>query len=282
MNYQELTHSLTPRYDLSEARAVVRLVLEQRFQMTFADVLCGKVNELSRDNRNALAKIMKRLETGEPVQYVLGECEFYGRMFCVRPGVLIPRPETEELVEWVISEQKQCRILDIGTGSGCISVSLAAELKADVTAWDISPDALSVASDNAKRHGVNLTLRQIDVLSDSPDGGVKPEDRRKTYDVIVSNPPYICDKERKDMEANVLDHEPHIALFVPDNDPLLFYRRIALLAKDMLLPGGALYFEGNREYAEDVAAMMRSMGYDDVEVRSDQYGNPRMIRGRIS
>lgn len=282
MNYQELTHSLTPRYDLSEARAVVRLVLEQRFQMTFADVLCGKVNELSRDNRNALAKIMKRLETGEPVQYVLGECEFYGRMFCVRPGVLIPRPETEELVEWVISEQKQCRILDIGTGSGCISVSLAAELKADVTAWDISPDALSVASDNAKRHGVNLTLRQIDVLSDSPDGGVKPEDRSKTYDVIVSNPPYICDKERKDMEANVLDHEPHIALFVPDNDPLLFYRRIALLAKDMLLPGGALYFEGNREYAEDVAAMMRSMGYDDVEVRSDQYGNPRMIRGRIS
>lgn len=282
MNYQELTHSLTPRYDLSEARAVVRLVLEQRFQMTFADVLCGKVNELSRDNRNALAKIMKRLETGEPVQYVLGECEFYGRMFYVRPGVLIPRPETEELVEWVISEQKQCRILDIGTGSGCISVSLAAELKADVTAWDISPDALSVASDNAKRLGVNLTLRQIDVLSDSPDGGVKPEDRRKTYDVIVSNPPYICDKERKDMEANVLDHEPHIALFVPDNDPLLFYRRIALLAKDMLLPGGALYFEGNREYAEDVAAMMRSMGYDDVEVRSDQYGNPRMTRGRIS
>lgn len=299
MTYNQLWKRLTAIYNEREAQAIVRTVLDALFGMSLTDICLGKVTQLSADDTTRLEKIMQRLEKSEPVQYVLGAEWFAGRLFDVAPGVLIPRPETEELVKWTCDEAKEKEkednskeergkeekevskkgeevphpsILDIGTGSGCIAITVALALpQARVTAWDISTDALTIAAGNAHRLGASVRFEHQDALS-------APDDEA-CWDVIVSNPPYICDKERADMSDNVLSYEPELALFVPDNDPLLFYRAIARYASKALKPGGRLLFETNTAYAHEVAQTMANEGFTAIEVRNDCFGKPRMVKG---
>lgn len=274
MTYRELWRTLEPLYGNGEARAVTDYVLDVCFGLSKADIMCGAVEEMTAEKTAELRKIFSRLTGGEPVQYVLGRAEFSGRWFNVRPGVLIPRPETEELCAWITADSKAAdcpKVLDIGTGSGCIAITLQLDMpESNVTAWDISADALDVARENAQRLGANINFVRQDALNAKPEG---------EWDVIVSNPPYICEKEKKDMAANVLEHEPHTALFVPDADPLLFYRAITHFAVQTLNKGGRLYFEINPIYAEDTCRMMRAEGMTAVELRSDMYGKQRMAKG---
>ena len=221
-----------------------------------------------------LEKILRRLENGEPVQYILGVADFAGRQFHVAPGVLIPRPETAELCGWVVSEAKRAsQLLDIGTGSGCIAVTLAAELPhAKVSAWDISDDALRIAQENATRQGVNVTFEKHDILDANPTFG------QTTYDIIVSNPPYIKPSERDGMAKNVLDYEPDIALFAPDENPVIFYQRIADFAWQNLTNGGKLFFELNPLTAETVGDYLHQLGFAKMEFRRDIYGKQRFLK----
>jgi release factor glutamine methyltransferase len=291
MEYKELWHRLTHIYDAGEAKAIVRWVLDVRFALSWTDILCGKVTELSAHDQTELEKIMQRLEKGEPVQYVIGVADFFGRQFHVEPGVLIPRPETEELCRWILASDKHgltrtvreiphqsdANILDIGTGSGCIAITLALELPdAQVTAWDISDDALRIASKNAKQLGADVVFDKQDVLNISLTSHLSP--LTSHYDLIVSNPPYICEKEKSAMECNVLEHEPHLALFVPNDDPLLFYRAIAQYAVVALKPQGSLFFEINPLYADDLNQMLRMMSYHDIYIRQDQFGKSRFLK----
>lgn len=274
MTYRELWRTLEPLYGNGEARAITDYVLDVCFGLSKADILCGAVEEMTAEKTAELNKIFGRLTEGEPVQYVLGRAEFCGRWFSVRPSVLIPRPETEELCAWITADSKASaspKVLDIGTGSGCIAITLQLDMpESKVTAWDISADALDVARENAQRFGANVNFVKLDALNAKPEG---------EWDVIVSNPPYICEKEKKDMAVNVLEHEPHTALFVPDADPLLFYRAITRLAVQTLSKGGRLYFEINPIYADDTCRMMRAEGMTAVELRSDMYGKQRMAKG---
>ena len=214
------------------------------------------------------------------MQYVLGQAPFCGRIFKVHEGVLIPRPETEQLCQWIVAEYNRpycglqppepLRTLDIGTGSGCIAVTLALDLwNSSVSAWDISSDALLMARENAHRMGAKIDFRMQDALH--PEGTDK-------WDVIVSNPPYICEKEKGQMAKNVLDYEPQIALFVPDEDPLLFYRAIAIYAIDTLRPDGALFFEINPMYAVQMQQMLEGLGFRQTEIKEDQFGKQRFIK----
>ena len=223
---------------------------------------------------------MLRLEQGEPIQYVIGFANFCNRDFAVEPDVLIPRPETEELCYWIVQDAKNATptsqgktILDIGTGSGCIAITLALDIpKTKVTAWDISKEALAVACANADAlKATNVTFAQKDILKEEVGGGC-------LYDIIVSNPPYICKKEADEMEQNVLEYEPHTALFVPDNDPLLFYRHIAEYAAKTLKPHGKLYFEINPLYAGQIKKMLAEQGFIDIIVKEDQFNKQRMIK----
>lgn len=274
MTYRELWRTLEPLYGNGEARAVTDYVLDVCFGLSKADIMCGAVEKMTAEKAAELNKIFSRLMEGEPVQYVLGRAEFSGRWFNVRPGVLIPRPETEELCAWITADSKASgspKVLDIGTGSGCIAITLQLDMpESRVTAWDISADALDVARENAQQLGANVNFVKQDALSVKPEG---------EWDVIVSNPPYICEKEKKNMAANVLEHEPHTALFVPDADPLLFYRAVTRLAVQTLNKGGRLYFEINPIYADDTCRMMRAEGMEAVELRSDMYGKQRMAKG---
>lgn len=274
MTYRELWRTLEPLYGNGEARAITDYVLDVCFGLSKADIMCGAVEEMTAEKTAELNKIFGRLTEGEPVQYVLGRAEFSGRWFNVRPGVLIPRPETEDLCAWITSDSKASgspKVLDIGTGSGCIAITLQLDMpESKVTAWDISADALDVARENAQQLGANVNFVKQDALNAKPEG---------EWDVIVSNPPYICEKEKKDMAVNVLEHEPHTALFVPDAAPLLFYRAITRLAVQTLSKGGRLYFEINPIYADNTCRMMRAEGMTAVELRSDMYGKQRMAKG---
>ena len=282
MTYNEMWRKLAQVYDEGEAKAIARLAYEVRFGLTFTDLCLGKDTQLSADDQAQAAEICSRLLLQEPVQYVLGQAEFCGHTIMVNEHVLIPRPETEELCQWVVSEMSDERlevrdfsILDIGTGSGCIAVTLAAALpQAEVTAWDISAEALQVARENARRSGVPVTFQQVDMLN------THHVPLSTQWELIVSNPPYICYKERAMMESNVLDHEPHTALFVPDDDPLLFYHAIAEYGQKALKVGGWLYFEINPLYADELTDMFCAMSYHDIETKEDQYGKQRMIRAR--
>lgn len=373
MTYNQLWKRLTAIYNEREAQAIVRTVLDALFGMSLTDICLGKVTQLSADDTTRLEKIMQRLEKSEPVQYVLGAGWFAGRLFDVAPGVLIPRPETEDLVKWTCDEAKEKEkednskeergkeekevskkgeapqkeeqhlssllkeeeeglrkgkdasqkeeqplssplkeekeglrkgedasqkeeqplssllksnkevsekgeevphpsILDIGTGSGCIAITVALALpQARVTAWDISTDALAIAAGNAHRLGASVRFEHQDALN-------APDDEER-WDVIVSNPPYICDRERADMSDNVLSYEPELALFVHDNDPLLFYRAIARYASKALKPGGRLLFETNTAYVHEVSQTMADEGFTAIEVRNDCFGKPRMVKG---
>lgn len=275
VTYRELCSSLTSIYDDGEARAIVRLVLETRFGMSYADIVCDGLQTLDEMARKELDTIMRQLRQGKPVQYVLSEAEFCGRMFAVREGVLIPRPETAEMAMAVINElsgkPNGTKVLDVCTGSGCIAVTLAAELpQAEVEAWDISEVALSVARGNAEKFGVKVNVVCQDAL-------LPPEDTMK-WTAIVSNPPYILNSERATMECHVLDHEPSLALFVPDNDPLLFSTAISRYAAKALVKGGLLYFEINPLCATAIVKMLDEMGFVAIELIDDQYEKQRFVK----
>ena len=279
MEYEELWHRLLPFYEADEAKAIVRWVLDVRFGLSWADILCGKVTELSANDQTELEKIMLRLEKGEPVQYIIGVADFYGRQFHVEPGVLIPRPETAELCRLIVSSSHLTggEILDIGTGSGCIAITLALEMpETKVTAWDISNDALRIASENAERLGAQVTFEHCDALNISLTSHLSP--LTSHYDLIVSNPPYICTSEADGMAQNVLDYEPCEALFGPEEDPALFYKRIGDYAFTALKPGGQLWFELNPLTADEVSAYLESIGFIDIEILCDQYGKRRFLK----
>lgn len=278
--YQEFWQSLTPLYDAGEAQAIVRTVLDVEYGMTLTDIICGKVNELSSDEERNLEEIIARLQNGEPVQYVLGEADFAGRTFHVEPGVLIPRPETAELCQWIeedvssLEADERKQILDICTGSGCIAITLGLNIpNSEVTGWDISEDALRIAQGNMEMLKVrNVRIEYQDAL-------MLPK-TAETADIIVSNPPYICEKEKADMEKNVLEHEPSIALFVPDEEPLKFYRAIAEYASSALKSEGALYFEINPIYEKETREMLQSLGFKDIETKEDAFGKKRMMKAK--
>lgn len=276
--YKYIVESLKTCYAEREACAIAREVLEVRFGVTQLDLCMGKDKHFSLEERADLENIVNRLVQSEPVQYVLGQASFCGLTLEVGPGVLIPRPETEELVEWIRQDFKGygagLRILDAGTGSGCIAVALSDSFPdAEVTAWDISKDALAIARRNAEHTGAKVVFEEVDILH--------PFVSEETvWDVIVSNPPYVCMSEKQDMMSNVLDYEPHTALFVPDDDPLLFYRALAVLAQRHLSPDGAFYAEINRAYFEQLKEMYHHEGFSEVILRKDIYGNDRMVRCR--
>jgi release factor glutamine methyltransferase len=263
------------------------MLLEELAGLSLADLYAGGIDRLDDAQRQQIERAMARLEEGEPIQYVLGRACFCGRSFAVAPGVLIPRPETEELCRLIMNTHpsESLNILDIGTGSGCIAITMALEMPdAEVEAVDISPEALAIAGANAARLGAKVSFHQYDILSeDSPPlgrgrGWVAPSTPK--YDIIVSNPPYICERERADMERNVLDYEPHTALFVPDDDPLLFYRTIGQKALTMLAPGGILCFEINPLYCDQLIELLRSQGYGEVEAVSDSFGKRRFVTAK--
>lgn len=256
--------------DAGESRELTLMLLEGLAGMSRVSAL---TDELPFDVATAVRSAANRVAEGEPVQYVLGAADFCGLRFRVDERVLIPRPETEELVAWV-AEDNPKSVLDIGTGSGCIAISLAHLLPhSRITACDISAGALSLASSNAATLGTSVDFIRQDVLADDaalhlPSG----------LNCIVSNPPYICQSESLDMERNVLEHEPSLALFVPDDDPLLFYRAIAQHALHLLRPGGTLFFEINRRFGVETTEMLSSLGFTNIIVRNDQFDNPRMLR----
>ena len=270
----EIKEALKDFYPDSEAVSLAKLVLTDVFSFSTLEMYGGKDRAFSDKELALLTDILDRLKKYEPIQYIIGREYFGGLTFEVTTSVLIPRPETLELVDWIVndhSSDSDCSILEIGTGSGCIAISLAKRIpQAAVSSWDISEEALEVASRNAKMNDVDVTFSHQDVLS------VTSCDAR--YHVLVSNPPYIAEKEKKVMDANVLDWEPETALFVPDDDPLLFYRTIAQLGLTCLLPGGALYVEINQAYGKETMELFASLGYHSVELRKDFYGNDRMIK----
>ena len=271
MNEQQLWRRLTAVYDEREAKAVARWLLDVGFGLSLTDVLCGGIEQLEPAEQERLERLTARLCKGEPVQYVLGVADFCGRTLHVEPGVLIPRPETEELCRWAVAEGCGPRVLDIGTGSGCIAITLALDLKhAEVTAWDISVEALRIAAANAERLGADISFVRQDALC-------PPADTER-WELIVSNPPYVMNKEREGMSPNVLDYEPHLALFVPDNDPWVFYRHIADYACRALCSKGSLMLETSPLLAETVSNYLSAVGFQQVEVRCDQFGKQRFIK----
>ena len=284
MTYRELWQSLTSRYTEPEAKAVARYLLEVGYGLSMTNILSGGTERIPADE---MEENRRRLLNGEPVQYVIGKAEFGGRIFKVSPAVLVPRPETYELCQWVEEEESGKRreerdycVLDIGTGSGCIAITLALDMPyAKVEAWDISEKALNIARQNAESLNAQVHFRQVDALNE-PTEDSSLFTLHPSLNIIISNPPYICKQEATAMEAHVLDHEPHQALFVPDDDPLLFYRAIAQYGKSALVAGGWLYFEINPLYHEVLEKMLDEMGYFGIEMRKDQFGQWRFARAQ--
>ena len=281
MTFREFWQPLTSIYPVEEARWIGRFVFEMRYGLSQADLLMGREEHIDEEE---LRLLQQRLLAGVPVQYVIGKTQFYGRCFYVEPCVLIPRPETEELCRHILDRTPNTwhgDILDIGTGSGCIAVTLAAELQfAKVTAWDISPEALVIAARNARCNGV-LTGRRVQYRNDvvfQLHDALNPPSALARWDIIVSNPPYVCEAEKATMQPNVLDHEPHLALFVPDDDPLRFYRAIGQYAMKALRPGGQLFFELNEHLANETKELLLAIGFNDIIIYKDQYLKDRFIR----
>lgn len=272
--FRALTEAGAELYGEAEARQIAEMVLESRG--VSRNMLLVEPNEPL--DFPDLEDVISDIRAWRPVQYIIGSAEFAGLDFEVSDAVLIPRPETEELVDWVASElDNEATILDVGTGSGCIAIALARAVRgSSVWALDISPEALAVARQNGAKYAQNVQFVEGDALSDF--SVLFPE----KFDAVVSNPPYIPDSDSALMRRNVTDYEPYTALFVPDNDPLLFYRSIARTARTMLKSGGKLYFEIYESLAEEMKTMLRSEGYDEIVVREDFRGKPRMICAKVS
>jgi release factor glutamine methyltransferase len=281
----QFIQALEPIHGVDEAESFFYLILEEKHQMKRIDLALDVHFEFSDEAIIIWEELVNQLKKEMPIQYLLGNTEFFGLPFIVNENVLIPRPETEELVDWIIEGeqrierlkgekkegQRVVKILDIGTGSGCIGISLAKNLPtANVFALDVSADALKVAKLNAERNGVFVTFLEKDIL--------QTEDLVEQFDLIVSNPPYVRNLEKHEIRNNVLDYEPHIALFVDDFDALLFYRKIASLATKHLVNGGQLFFEINQYLGTEMIALLTASGFSDIELRKDIYGNDRMIR----
>ena len=264
--------ALDRRYDSSELESVKKALCTEYLGISPLSYYTKETLPPDTDRDRRLDEALSRLAAGEPLQYILGHTPFCGLDFKVDSRVLIPRPETAELVEWVAHDSaKAGSLLDIGTGSGCIAVTLAHKLPGcRVQAWDISEGALEVAAGNSRLNGTDVEFRKVDVLAAG--------DAECRFDVIVSNPPYVMESEKAQMEDTVLEHEPHTALFVQDNDALVFYRAIARLGRRILNSGGSLYFEINPLKADDMKKMLSDAGYHNVELRSDIYGKLRMIK----
>lgn len=307
----QFIQELSSIYDAGEAESFFYLILEEKHQLKRIDLALNPDLTFSNDEIEIWNSFLDSLKKEIPIQYLLGKTSFYGLDFEVNANVLIPRPETEELVEWIIQSTRsevrggkweagslkledrsqKINILDIGTGSGCIAISLAKNIpNAQVFALDISEKALATAQKNAIINQVEINFIKTDIL--------KTDDLQKLptppfplptskfplptyFDIIVSNPPYVRELEKEEIKKNVLDHEPHLALFVKDNDALVFYRKIAELAKKNLSQNGQLFFEINQYLGEETVDLLEKMSFKNVELRKDIYGNDRMIRGTI-
>ena len=269
---EKFIQRLLPVYDAMEAESFFYLALEQWQQLKRIDLALQPELEFSEVQLLQWERLQLDLLQQQPIQYLLGQTEFCGLKFEVTPSTLIPRPETEELVSLIVKEHPQFtgRLLDIGTGSGCIAISLAHQLpNAQVTAIDVSPEALVIASKNAIQNNVEVAFVLEDIL--------QTEELTASYDIIVSNPPYVRELEKKEIQPNVLEYEPHLALFVSDDDPLLFYRKIAQLAKKSLLPNGQLYFEINQYLGQETVELLLDLNFTEIQLLKDFYGNDRMV-----
>lgn len=293
-----LRHTLSPLYDERERNAIIEMLVEETCGWTRNDYLMHRTDILPEDIRQRLTGYAAQMAQGIPVQQVLGYAEFMGRKFKVTADTLIPRPETAELVNWVINDWGKVfhkdiqSVVDIGTGSGCIAISLALAFKdVNISAIDLSTAALRVAKENAESLcAKNIDFIHMDILKLDSDHNIHrdihiPEEtyslsapRYERHDIIISNPPYICESEAGEMSAVVYEHEPHMALFVPDKDPMLFYRAIARYGMLHLNPGGVLYLEINERYGKDISDLLGKAGYADISVRRDMNGKNRMAR----
>ena len=272
---EQLKNGLAGVAEPDEVQAMIRIICEDVFNYDQVDVALRQESELPAFAPERIADIIARLRRHEPLQYVVGHARFHGHQFKVTPAVLIPRPETEQLVDLIIDENpgSDLRVLDMGTGSGCIAISLARALKfAQVDALDVSRDALAVARENAAALKDKVRFFESDMLSPQPPG---------RYDIIVSNPPYVCWSEREAMDRNVKDYEPGQALFVPDNDPLLFYKAIVPYAAQSLERGGHLYLEINQRFGNEVRQLLQEGGFDEVRIIDDSYGKVRFAAAII-
>lgn len=280
-------NALSSLYDEKEVESFFYLTLEQLHQLKRIDLALNPTLEMDAQQLLRWENVVVELQKQKPIQYILGETEFYGLPFLVNENTLIPRPETEELVDLIIVESRKSKvesqkskvesfkILDIGTGSGCIAISLAKNLaNATVFAIDISEKALEVAQKNADLNKIEVHFIQKDILETA--------DLEQQFDIIVSNPPYVRMLEKAEIKTNVLDYEPHLALFVDDNDALLFYRKIAQLARKNLKPNGKLYFEINQYLGKDTVNLLQELGFKDVRLIKDIYGNDRMISCKLN
>ena len=270
-----IKESLEAYYPESEISGFTRIIIEYITKKPYLQV-CVDPPVFTPELHDQIDVILNRLKEYEPIQYIIEETEFYGLPFFVNRNVLIPRPETEELVELILSENKKSglSLLDIGTGSGAIAVALAKNMdRALVSAWDISYKALDVAVLNSKANSTDISFDRVDVLGDYPTD--------KKYDIIVSNPPYVLESEKEQMEQNVLEYEPHTALFVPDNNALLFYKRIADIALNLLTPAGRLYFEINQAKGAETVKMLETKGFTGVALSQDLSKKDRMIRAKL-
>lgn len=269
-------HELSAIYDAQEIESFFYLILESFHRKKRIDLALEPEMEMDALQLLRWESALAELKKQKPIQYILGETEFYGLPFLVNENVLIPRPETEELIALILAEGKgkrekgKVRILDIGTGSGCIPIALKKNLpEAEVYAIDISEKALATAMKNAELNQVDVYFRLQDILA--------TEDLESSFDIIVSNPPYVRHLEKAEIKPNVLEHEPHLALFVADNDALLFYRKITALAQKHLTPKGKLYFEINQYLGKETVALVESFGFTEVRLHQDIYGNDRMV-----
>ena len=281
MTFSELReyihHKLEILYPKSEINAFYFILLEHYGKYSKATILAKSDTLLTEDIAQPILRAIRELQTAKPIQYILGETEFFSNRFFVNENVLIPRPETEELVDWVLQEypdkSEKIKILDVGTGSGCIAISLAKALpNAVVTAIDVSEGALKVAKRNAELNSVVTYFLQQDIL--------QIETLPDKYDIIISNPPYVRELEKKEIRHNVLEYEPHLALFVPDNNPLLFYDKIATLAQRSLNPNGSLFFEINQYLGQEMQTLLEQKLFTEITLRQDLFGNDRMIKAK--
>ena len=276
----QFIQELTPIYDAGESESFFYLILEEKQKLKRIDLALQPDLFFSEEEIVVWNSILKELKKEIPIQYLLGKTSFYGLDFEVNENVLIPRPETEELVEWILESQKSkvesqnIRILDIGTGSGCIAITLAKNIpNAQVFAIDVSEKALATAQKNAASNKVSVTFICQNIL--------ETEDLLQQFDIIVSNPPYVRNLEKEEIKKNVLDNEPHLALFVADNDALIFYKKIAELAQKNLTANGLLFFEINQYLGSEMVDLLEKMNFKNVELRKDIYGNDRMTKGSV-